>query len=179
MTHHWLNEPAEWNQSDSAIQVTVAAGTDFWRKTHDGCVRDNGHFYFRPISGDFTASVRLAGEYCGLYDHAGLMARVDETTWLKCGIELVDGSQLASVVVTRDWSDWSVRPIADPPEVWWKLNRHGDTFEASFSLDGTKYDVIRQSYLTSASQLDIGIMACAPKGDGFSVTFHDFEVSST
>lgn len=176
MTHQWLNEPAEWNQSDGAIRVTVEAETDFWRKTHDSGIRDNGHFYYTPVSGDFTAIVRFAGEYRDQYDQAGLMARVDETTWLKCGIESVDEAQLASVVVTRDWSDWSVRPVADPPAVWWKLNRHGETFEAAFSLDGTKYDVMRQAYLTSVPQIEVGIMACAPKGGGFPVTFHDFEV---
>ena len=179
MTQQWLNEPDQWSQSPNGIHVSVGAGTDFWRKTHDNGIRDNGHFFYLPVTGDFRAVVRLAGEYREQYDQAGLMARVNETTWLKCGIELVDGTHLASVVVTRDWSDWSVRPVAEASEIWWKLKRHGSTFEASFSIDAAKYDVMRQAYLTSAPQLDIGFMACAPKGDGFRVTFHDFEVSAS
>ena len=174
--HQWRNEPAEWNQSADTIQMTADAGTDFWRKTHDGGIRDNGHFYFAPVTGDFIALVQLTGQFRDQYDQAGLMARVDEATWLKCGIELVDGAQLASVVVTRDWSDWSVRPVAAPPVVWWKLERHEQTIEAAFSLDGKQYDVMRQTYLTSVPGLEVGIMACAPKGAGFSVTFRQFEI---
>ena len=34
---------------------------------------------------------------------------------MKCGIELVDGVQHASVVVTREYSDWSVVPLPRRP----------------------------------------------------------------
>ena len=152
------------------------AATDFWRKTHNGAIRDNGHFYFKHVEGDFTARVKLSGRYRDQYDQAGLMARADGTTWLKCGIEYVDGTQLASAVVTRDWSDWSVAPIGEPAGVWWKLHRHEQTLVVAYSLDGEVYETLRQAFLTEAPRLEVGIMACAPKGGGFSVTFEEFTV---
>jgi regulation of enolase protein 1 (concanavalin A-like superfamily) len=42
------------------------------------------------------------------------MIRVDETIWLKTGIEFVDGVQHISAVVTRDYSDWSVVKLSAP-----------------------------------------------------------------
>ena len=172
----WRGEPAVWEQQPQAICVEVDAGTDFWQKTHDGGNRDNGHFYFQVVEGDFVAEVKLQGEYRGQYDHAGLMTRVDRTTWLKCGIEYVDGVQLASAVVTRDWSDWSVMPIASQHATWWRLARHEQTFEVTCSVDRKNFQTVRQAFLTEKSRVEVGVMACAPKGDGFSVTFSNLTV---
>src|SRR5262245_48824521 len=120
----WHNPPPSWDERDGVLIVTTAPQTDFWRKTHYGFGRDSGHFYGREWRGDFVAEVKVGGAYRDLYDQAGLMVRVDEATWLKCGIELVDGVQQASVVVTRDYSDWSVLPLtANPPAIWLRLTR--------------------------------------------------------
>ena len=111
----WLNEPAEWARDGDALTVRADPGTDFWRTTHYGFIRDNGHCLARPWEGDFVASVLVDGDYRDRYDQAGLMVRLDETTWLKCGVEYVGGVHLASVVVTRDVSDWSVAPLPPDP----------------------------------------------------------------
>ena len=177
-TREWRNEPTQWERQGAAIHVQADAGTDFWRKTHDGGIRDNGHFYVECVQDDFTARVKVSGRYRDQYDQAGLMARADATTWLKCGVEYVDGAQLASAVVTRDWSDWSVVPIGEPATVWWRLQRHEQTFEVAYSLDGEVYQTLRQAFLTELPGLEVGIMACAPKGSGFSVAFEEFTVEN-
>ena len=68
----WLNEPSNWKVKETAIEVTSDRDTDFWRKTHYGFIRDTGHFYYQPIKGNFTAEVKVIGEYQYLYDQAGL-----------------------------------------------------------------------------------------------------------
>lgn len=101
----WYNPPPTWSTQDDQIRVMAGAETDFWRKTHYGFIRDNGNFYYQPVTGDFVVNVKVTGQYKTLYDQAGIMIRQDKTTWLKCGIEFVDGVQQASAVVTRDYSD--------------------------------------------------------------------------
>lgn len=173
----WLNEPAEWSWTDGVLHAAADPQTDFWRKTHDGGVRDNGHFFSRCATGDFTARVAIRGDYNTLYDQAGLMVRVDSTHWLKCGVELVDGVQQASVVVTRDWSDWSVRPVGAPEQIWLQCVRKADTLQIAFSLDGQSYEMLRQTFLADASHANVGLMFAAPKGDGFSVVFEQFSLT--
>jgi len=172
----WLHEPPHWHQTDGIFHITAAPRTDFWRKTHDGSIRDNGHFYFQHMSGDFVAQVKVSGQYTDLYDQAGLMIRQDETCWLKCGIEYVNGVQHASAVVTRDWSDWSILPLENPPAIWLKLERHGATVEVSYSLDGQDYSLIRQAFLSEAESLQVGLMMAAPTGNGFAAAFEGFSV---
>ena len=174
----WLNEPTKWTAQENRLTATSNAQTDFWRKTHDGGIRDNGHFYFDSVVGNFTARVRQTAEYRSLYDQAGLMVRADERTWLKCGIEFMDGRHYASAVVTREWSDWSVMPIDNPVSFWTRCERKDATFTVSCSLDGIEYETIRQTFLTEQATLQVGMMLAAPKGNGFEVRFGDYSLTT-
>ncbi|MCB0024316.1 MAG: DUF1349 domain-containing protein, partial [Caldilinea sp.] len=69
----WLNEPRTWEIDGDTIRVTADAGSDFWRKTHYGFIRDNGHVLYTTVAGDFEVTVKVAGGYHELYDQAGLM----------------------------------------------------------------------------------------------------------
>ncbi|NLX09864.1 MAG: DUF1349 domain-containing protein [Chloroflexi bacterium] len=173
----WLNEPPRWQEQGSSLTVTTGPKTDFWRKTHYGFVRDNGHFYYQEMSGNFTATVEIIGQYNTLYDQAGLMLRVDEANWIKCGIEYVNGVQHVSAVVTRDFSDWSVVPVAqNPSALLLRVSRDGDAVEVRYSLDGANYIMLRLAHLTLEDRVMVGPMAASPDGDGFSVRFEGLKI---
>ncbi|MGL5939390.1 MAG: DUF1349 domain-containing protein [Waterburya sp.] len=173
----WLNEPSNWNAQNDTIEVTSTQDTDFWRTTHYGFIRDSGHFYYQQVSGDFVAEVKVSGQYQDLYDQAGLMVRLNEANWLKCGIELVEGIQQVSAVVTRDYSDWSIVPMLNNPvAIWIKIIRKGSAIEVHYSLDGKNYTMLRMAYLTLVEVLDVGIMCASPQGQGFLTTFEQYEL---
>lgn len=179
MTEQWYNEPPAWSVEGDKITITAGPKTDFWRRTRHDFVADNGNFYYREVSGNFTAEVKLSGQYESLYDQAGLMVRLNATTWMKCGIEYVESTRCASVVVTRDYSDWSLVPFgANPEPLWLRVTRIGSAIEVHYSLDGNDYTMLRQAYLTDVQTLQVGLMAASPQGDGFSATFEGFKVES-
>jgi regulation of enolase protein 1 (concanavalin A-like superfamily) len=173
----WLNEPPHWRAHGQRLVVTSEGGTDFWRKTTDGMVRDSGHFYHQRVEGDFVAEVRFSGEYREQYDQSGLMVRLDEATWMKAGIEVFGGVPHAGVVVTRDFSDWSLEPLMPSPQiVWLRVLRRGSAFEVHLSFDADRYRMIRQCQLTRSNALSVGVMTASPLGGGFTTVFEDFEV---
>ncbi len=173
----WYNQPKQWKIDRNAIAVTTNPQTDFWRKTHDGGVRDNGHFLYQSVAGDFTAEVGFEGNYTAQYDQAGLMLRLDEANWLKCGIEYVDGVQYVSAVVTRDYSDWSVAPwLSESRRVKLRLTCRGNTVEVYYSFGGANYVLLRQAYLPLADKVKVGLMCASPTGNGFEVVFENFVV---
>lgn len=175
----WLNEPPSWKEHNNTITVTSTENTDFWRTTHYGFIRDSGHFYFRQVTGDFIAEVKVSGEYQNLYDQAGLMVRLNESNWLKCGIELVDEVQQVSAVVTRDYSDWSIVPMAsNPTSIWLKVSRKSSAIEISYSCDRDNYTMLRMAYFLPAEALDVGIMCASPEGRGFRTTFERFKIQT-
>ena len=107
------------------------------------------------------------------------MVRLNQTVWLKCGIELVEGVQQISAVVTRDYSDWSVVPMpGNPAAIWLRLTRKGSAIEIYYSLDGKEYIMLRMAYLTSVEAVDVGVMCASPDGKGFLTTFKQFEIQS-
>ena len=175
----WYNEPRNWAEHENSIEVFAEARTDFWRKTQCGLVADNGHFYYDRIAGDFTAEAQIVGEYVALYDQAGLMVRADEANWLKCGIELVDGIQHVSVVVTQDYSDWSVVQLpANPLALRMRVRRERSTIEVEYSVDGSRYAMARHAYLPLNEHACVGLMCASPQGDGFRATFASFSIRS-
>jgi regulation of enolase protein 1 (concanavalin A-like superfamily) len=168
----WYNEPPAWEEQGDSLTVTTGPDSDFWRITGYGFVRDSGHLHYATIDGDLVAEVGVRGAYRDLYDQAGLMIRLDERNWIKCGIELVDGVQYASAVVTREFSDWSVRPLPEPPqELRLRLTRRGDAVEIHYALDDGPLTMLRQAYFPPGAPAQIGPMAASPQGQGFTVVF--------
>ncbi len=175
----WYNEPPTWQVQGEKIVVTSGAKTDFWQQTHYGFVRDNGHFFRQQMHGDFIAEVKVSGEYRDLYDQAGIMVRLDELNWMKCGIEFVEGVQQVSAVVTRDFSDWSVVPLPqNPASLWLRITRRGTAVVVQYSLDGEQYTMLRMAYLTAVDGVSVGVMCASPEGNGFPVTFEGFKIRS-
>ena len=173
----WLNEPRNWKQENEHLSVFADAHTDFWRKTHYGFVRDNGHFYYETIAGNFEVETEFRGRYESLYDQAGLMIRLDETTWLKTGVEFVNGVHYLSAVVTRDYSDWSVVPLYSyPGSLRMRLKREGGAVTMEYRSPDIGWVMFRTAYLSTADELEVGRMAAAPEGEGFEVIFSEFRL---
>ena len=167
-----MNEPASSNLVGDKLAVRSRAKADFWRKTFYGYITDNGHFFHLPASGDFIFQARINGQYAALYDQAGLMVRKDAENWMKCGTEFFDGRRHASVVFTRDFSDWSTMPdLSDTAPIWWRAVRKKDSIETLCSLDGKAFTSVRQGYFPPDEKVDVGIMCAAPEGPGFEAAF--------
>lgn len=175
----WYNKPATCHVDGDTITMTAEKETDFWRVTLHDFIKDDGHFYYKTVTGDFVATVKVIGDYAELYDQAGVMVRESDTVWMKCGIEYMEGVQYASAVITRDVSDWSIVTLADnPASIWLQVKRIGSAIEVYYAHDDANYIMIRQGYLSDDASLQVGVMCAAPKGDGFDATFEHLKIEA-
>src|ERR1700730_4741746 len=173
----WMNEPASYKILGETMVVHSRSKTDFWRKTLYGYITDNGHFFYLEATGDFTFEARTNGQYAALYDQAGLMVRLDAENWMKCGTEFFDGRRHASVVFTRDFSDWSTMlDLSETAAIWWRVVRKKDSIETLCSLNGQKFMSVRQGYFVPGGKVRVGIMCAAPEGPGFEAVFDDLKL---
>jgi len=176
----WLNEPPSWREKDGVLTVTTGEKTDFWRVTHYDFIRDNGHFRFDTVAGDFAAEVTFSGDYRELYDQAGLMLRIDPSNWMKAGIELVAGRKTLSVVATCDFSDWSTMPLPQEVEgVRIRASRQGSALRVEWAPEGeADMDLLRLAYLPPSASMAVGPMCCSPQRGGFEARFWNFAMDA-
>ncbi|RRO18345.1 DUF1349 domain-containing protein [Saccharopolyspora rhizosphaerae] len=171
----WLNEPANW-LSYAGVTITSDERTDFWRTTHYGFTRDTGHALLQPVGAQFRMRTRFFGDYREQHDQAGLMLRLDESNWIKTGIEYVDGEQYLSAVVTRDFSDWSVLPVSavcgEAESVTIEVERFEDAVHIRYAAeDGEPVHTLRTAYFPPDVAAHAGPMCASPDGAGFPVRF--------
>lgn len=173
----WLNPPQQWTLRDDRLTVTTDAHTDFWRETHYGFVRDNGHFLNMQTAGDFTAQVKIEGGFEHLYDQAGLMVRVDEAHWVKIGAELSDGVRLLSSVLTDEVSDWATGVFPGDPQAFWirATVAHG-VLRVQVSVDGVRWPLVRLAPFPRAASYQVGPYCCTPERGGLQVSFSEWQV---
>jgi regulation of enolase protein 1 (concanavalin A-like superfamily) len=176
---NWFNEPSSWSVDDGHIIVQAEPQTDFWRITGYGYARDNGHIYGETLDSDFDLTVQIKADCSQQYDQAGAAVRIDESNWIKTGMELFNGRLRFSTVVTIGYSSWT---FADLPETFATLNlslaRRGDSIEISCSTDEKKLDLASIVYLQPGALALAGVMCAAPEGDGFSSQFSSFELTA-
>jgi len=173
----WLNEPGEWSDEDGVIRAVTGMKTDFWRRTFYDWTTDNGHFYHRTVSGDFTAEVTVAAAHTTLFDQGGLMLRVDERTWVKAGAELTSGAVHVSTVLTREFSDLSTVALdSGTGEVGLRLTRFGDAVCVHVRDAGGQWRLARLGHLGMPAEVQVGVMCCSPERAGLEVAFRGFRV---
>jgi len=161
--------------------VTTDHQTDFWRKTHYGFIRDNGHFAYQAVAGDFSVEVTFVGKYQMIYDQAGLMIRLDADRWVKTGIEFIEEVINFSTVVTNDTSDWSLIPLTGTPvveAVTAQLVRKGATVTTAWRRPNGRWLTARVAAFPSEPQCQVGVTCCSPQRAGPEVRFSEFSVTS-
>jgi uncharacterized protein len=174
----WLNVPETWELDDGRLRVVTDARTDFWRETHYGFTRDNGHFFGRDVAGGFTAQLRVRARYDALYDQAGIMVRLDARNWIKAGIEQSDGRALLSSVLTVGRSDWATGTYGDDPtDFWVRATVSGDVVRVQVSPDGQRWPLARLAPFPRAASYLVGPVCCTPERAGLEVEFSAFEVT--
>lgn len=177
----WHCEPPYWRIENKRLTGTSGLKTDFWRETHYGFVRDDGHFLgIEPLPA-FTAQVIVEGSFEEMYDQAGLMIRLDDSQWVKAGVEYTDGALRFSTVVTKGRSDWSVsRQLGTLQRFGVRLTFENNVLRVQASSDMKAWELIRLSpFQVSEDSLDnlrVGPMFCSPERAGLQVTFSDFKL---
>lgn len=174
----WLNPPPLSHIDHGRLTVHSTPKADFYRMP--GWIIDTGNFFHLPIEGDFLFQARISGDYISQYDQTGLMVRQDTENWMKCGVEFADNQRCASVVITRDLSDWStMRSPTQTASIWWRVTRKHNSLQMFTSLDGINFTSVRQSYgyLASTPRLEVGLYCASTQGNGVAATFDSIKLT--
>lgn len=173
----WLNPPPEWVIEDGVLQAHSGPRTDFWRETHYGFIRDDGHFFGLEVPASFTIQVMIEGAFSELYDQAGLMLRSGAEQWVKAGAEFTDGSLHLSTVVTDVRSDWSVSESLGGASLFGiRMTLQQGALRVQASRDGQCWQLIRLATFEPRGHMLAGPMFCSPERHGLEVRFSGLQL---
>ncbi|KJC58386.1 regulation of enolase 1 [Bradyrhizobium sp. LTSPM299] len=174
----WLNEPERWSAQGDSLEIVTDKATDFWRETHYGFNRDNGHFLGFRTGEAFTAELRVQGDFRALYDQAGIMVRIDAQHWVKAGIEFSDGDAMLGSVLTDGRSDWASAHYGhDASDFRLRATVANGVLRLQASADGKLWPLLRLAPFPKASSYLVGPMACTPERAGLKVVFSSFRLT--
>ena len=169
----WTTPPRAAEEREGMLLVTAEEGSDAWRLTSYGFVHDTEHALLAPLPDDAAMEVEFDIPFEAQFDQAGLFVRVDETRWVKAGIEFADGELNLGAVVTDGMSDWSLAPVPHwrSRRITVRISRQGTALTVRAAADGEPLRLVR--VIPFAADLDAaaGPFVCAPSRAGLTVPF--------
>ncbi|GHB28701.1 hypothetical protein GCM10010392_66060 [Streptomyces clavifer] len=174
----WLNPPAAVRHDGDDLVVTTKDGSDFWRLTSYGFIHDDGHALLADFPVGAAVEVTFEADLTVLYDQAGVLVRVDESTWIKAGVEATDGAPHLGAVVTHGTSDWSMAPVPEwaggPVTV--RVSRSGDALTVRARSGDGPWRMVRLAYLSPDATATAGPFCCSVERGGLEVRFTSFRM---
>jgi regulation of enolase protein 1 (concanavalin A-like superfamily) len=170
----WSRSPVTTRRDGDDLLVAPAEGSDAWRHTCYGFVHDDAHALLAPLPTSAAVEVTFTVDFTHQFDQAGVMLRVNSRTWIKAGVEHVDGTPNLGAVVTNGRSDWSVRPVPDwtGRRVTIRASRDGDAVTIRSRADDEPFELVRVAPFSIGAPADAGPYCCAPTQAGLVVRFH-------
>lgn len=169
---YWTNlhKNKDGKEKDGQIKVKAAPQTHVWI-LHDGEGKgqNNAPYYFRKVTGDFEASVKLTSKMEHWLDQAGLLVREKMNVYTKVGLEFHDDPvkegnpdyyAAAYTLTAKDGKEMYDQTTPYPGQykndkkydfakldvdkekkvtIWLKISRKAKEMFASYSMDGEEW----------------------------------------
>lgn len=153
----------------------------------------------QDVSGDFTAIVKVTGEFQPgavpaiadrvAFNGAGLLIWDNEKHYIRLERSIwtaQNGNTTTHYALLEHWLDGkttahtppSAVPLFKGQSTWLKLQRQGDTISASLSHDGQKWEALKSFNATLPKQVKVGVAAINTAQKPFTVHFEEFQVGA-
>lgn len=174
----WTTPPLATETDGEDLRVTAVEGSDAWRVTSYGFVRDTEHALVAPLASGRAVEVTFRADLPEQFDQAGVFVRVDAEHWVKAGLERSDGVLQLGAVVTAGRSDWSVAPADEwsGRDVTVRASRTGDALIIRAGIAGEAMRFVRVVPLDPEAEVEAGPFVCAPTRAGLTVRLRRWAV---
>ena len=172
-TGRWTSPPVRSEQTPGGLLVEAKEGSDAWRTTSYGFIHYDEHALIAPLGREQAIEVDFWARFSQQFDQAGVFLRVDESHWVKAGVEFADGTPQVGAVVTDVRSDWSVAPVPDwgGRLVTIRASRSGDAITVRARVEGEDFRLVRLIPMSPDVELEAGPFICSPTRAGLEVLF--------
>jgi regulation of enolase protein 1 (concanavalin A-like superfamily) len=187
---HWSHPSRNTSISSDGKRLEISAdtGRDYWSRTfyQPLLIKHNASALLADVAAEAEATLELSYTLHPVeqYDQAGILILVDSDTWVKAGLEYVDGKARLSCVVTNNgFSDWSTQ-VVDSTSLRLRVHKvlpgadQGPAMLMEAAETGDTWTQVRLASLRSGDKpWRMGpFAACPTKQSGGWAEFQDFRL---
>ncbi|AUZ88518.1 DUF1349 domain-containing protein [Arthrobacter agilis] len=175
----WTNVPVRVVSDESGLQVTARKGSDAWGLSSYGVIHASEHALLMGMRPQSAMEVQFNLDLSAQFDQAGIFIRIDDETWMKAGVEIIEGQEHLGTVVTRVISDWSLSPVPEwsGRKVTIRCSRSGSALTIRARVADEPWRLIRATPLDPDATVQAGPFCCAPINADLTVHFISWRIT--
>ena len=176
----WLNPPQKLEELEGGgYRITTGAATDFFNDPTGSHMKQNGHLWYKEVSGDFIVRACIRPQFGHVWDAGCVMVRKDANIWAKLCYERTDfGPDAIVSVVTKNVSDDANGVEITAEAVHLQIVRKGNVFAMHYAPDDVNWQMVRIFSLDVAKDepLQVGINSQCPGGESTTIDVLSFAI---
>ena len=168
----WEIAPESFNVSGNNLKIIAGAKTDMFRDPNVTYNSDNApKLLFKPDQ-DFILTASIEHAFANKWDGGAIVLKNDSLHWIKfCFEKDYTGARRVVSVVTKDISDDCNSVEINSNKVFYKIAKAGNVITLYYSVDGSKWFLVRHFQFDTTGDFYVGFLAQSPTGDRCEVNF--------
>jgi regulation of enolase protein 1 (concanavalin A-like superfamily) len=175
----WENSPESFHISGDNLQIVAGAKTDMFRDPNVTYNTDNApKLLFKPDN-DFVLTASIQHAFVSKWDGGAIVLKKDSLNWIKfCFEKDYTGARRVVSVVTKNISDDCNSVEIPSDKVFYKIAKADNVITLYYSVDGSKWFLIRHFQFDISGDFYIGFLAQSPTGDRCQVSFSNISYTA-
>lgn len=169
---HWENKPEKFISDRFGITIVAGEKTDMFRDPNVTYNTDNAPKLLFTPDNDFVLTSSIEHPFTSKWDGGAIVLKQDSLHWIKfCFEKDYTGKRRVVSVVTKNISDDCNSVEINSNKVFYKIAKAGNVITLYYSLNGTKWFLVRHLQFENNDHLRVGFLAQSPTGKKCTVRF--------
>jgi uncharacterized protein len=178
-TLKWENEPKEFIFDKNGVTITAGEKTDMFRDPNVTYNTDNAPKLLFNADSNFVLTASIEHSFANKWDGGAIVIKQDSLNWIKfCFERDYTGKKRVVSVVTKNISDDCNSVEIKGNKIFYKVAKAGNVVTLYYSLNGTKWLLVRHFQFETTKQLNVGFLAQSPVGQSCKVRFQNITYSA-
>jgi regulation of enolase protein 1 (concanavalin A-like superfamily) len=174
----WENTPLHFYRGTGKLVIEAAEKTDMFRDPNVAYNTDNAPKLLFIADSNFVLTAAIHHNFVSKWDGGAIVLKADSLNWIKfCFEKDYTGQHRVVSVVTKGISDDCNSAAVPANTVFYKVAKAGNVITLYYSLEGSKWFLIRHLVFDSPVPLKVGFLAQSPTGKSCTVQFSNIHYS--
>src|ERR1051326_7033625 len=168
----WENSPEKLLTDNNKLVITAGPKTDMFRDPNVTYNTDNAPKLLFKADNNFVLTVAIEHSFTSKWDGGAIVIRQDSLNWIKfCFEKDYTGKRRVVSVVTKNISDDCNSVEIRANKVFYKLAKADNLITLYYSIDGTKWFLVRHLQFDTTTGFKVGFLAQSPTDKECEVKF--------